>query len=121
MIASFSNAVGDNAVANPRIAVTDCSFPNIHSLMSVFNETKLQTYLQACYTSFINKTELESKTIVTLCINHLLPIILKTARGSGTDKVVADTAVAALMQVMQAKSFAEALAIWEKVVVVFCS
>ena len=36
----LSTAVGDNEVSKPDIAVTDCSFPNIHSLMSVFNNTK---------------------------------------------------------------------------------
>ena len=117
----LSTAVGDNEVSKPDIAVTDCSFPNIHSLMSVFNNTKLSDYLEECYQSFMNNTELENKTKVTLCINHLLPIILKTARASGTEKVVADSAVAAIMQVMQAKSMAEALEVWGQVVTIFCS
>jgi hypothetical protein len=45
----LSNVIGDGEVANPNIAVTDCAFPNIHSLMSVFNQTKLPEYLEGIY------------------------------------------------------------------------
>ena len=117
----LSTAIGNTEVANPDIAITDCSFPNIHSLISVFNNKKLPAYLEECYIALMNNTELESKTKVTLCINHLLPLLLKTARASGTLKMVADTAVAAVLQVMQAKSMREAMEVWEQVVTIFCS
>ena len=117
----LSNAISDGEVANPNIAVTDCAFPNIHSLMSTFNQMKLPAYLEECFQSAMSNKSMENKTIVTLCINHLLPIILKTARASGTEKMVADTVVAGVMQVMQAKTIAEALAIWEHIVIAFCS
>ena len=45
----LSNAIGDGEVANPSIAVTDCAFPNIHSLMSTFNQIKLTAYLEECH------------------------------------------------------------------------
>ena len=117
----LSNAISDGEVANPNIAVTDCAFPNIHSLMSTFNQMKLPAYLEECFQSAMSNKSMENRTIVTLCINHLLPIILKTARASGTEKMVADTVVAGVMQVMQAKTIAEALAIWEQIVIAFCS
>jgi hypothetical protein len=60
------------------------------------------------------------KTIVTLCINHLLPIMLKSARA-GTEKVVADTVVAGVLLVLQANTIEEALTVWEQIVVAFCS
>jgi hypothetical protein len=116
----LSKAIGDGEVANPNIAVTDCAFPNIHSLMSVFNQTKLPEYLEGIYRSFMSKQPVTYKTIVTLCINHLLPIMLKTARAV-TEKVVADTVVAAVLLVLQAKTIEEALTVWEQVVIAFCS
>ena len=116
----LSNAIGDGEVANPNIAVTDCAFPNIHSLMSVFNKTKLSEYLEGIYRSFMSKQPVAYTTIVTLCINHLLPIMLKTARAV-TEKVVADTVVAAVLLVLQSKTIEEALTVWEHVVTVFCS
>ena len=116
----LSKAIGDGEVANPNIAVTDCAFPNIHSLMSVFNQTKLSEYLEGIYRSFMSKQPVLYKTIVTLCINHLLPIMLKTARAV-REKVAADTVVAAVLLVLQSKTIEEALTVWQHVVTVFCS
>jgi hypothetical protein len=117
----LSNAIGNEVVANPSLAITDLSFPNIHSLLSVFNQVKLADYLERCYASFMAKRPIEFKTVVSFCTNHLIPLLLKSARASGTEKMVADTAVAAFMLVLEAKSIEESLTIWEHVVNAYCS
>ena len=117
----LSNAIGNEAVKSPSIAITDISFPNIHALLSVFNHVKIADYLEKCYSSFIAKTPIEFPTVVSFCTNHLIPLLLKSARASGTGKEVADTVVAGLMLVLEAKSIEEALTIWEQIVIAFCS
>ena len=60
----LSNAIGNEVVANPSVAITDLAFPNIHSLLSVFNQVKLADYLDRCYASFMAKKEIEFQTAV---------------------------------------------------------
>ena len=117
----LSNAIGDEVVANPSIAVTDLSFPNIHALLSVFNQVKLKDYIDRCYEAIMSKSPIPFKTAVSFCTNHLIPLLLKSARSSGTDKVVADTVVASFMLVLEASTFEEALAIWRHVVIAHSS
>ena len=117
----MSNAIGNEEVPSPSIAITDVSFPNIHALLSVFNHVKIADYLEKCYSAFMAKTPIQFPTVVSFCTNHLIPLLLKTARASGTEKAVADTVVAGLMLVLEAKSIEEALHIWEQIVIAFCS
>ena len=117
----LSSAIGDEPVAFPKNAVTDMSFPNIHSLLSVFNRVKLSEYLESCYRSFTRNQKMEHETIITLCENHLTPAFLKTARTSGTEKVIADTFVAGFMLVLRARTIAEALDIWNNLVTIYGS
>ena len=117
----LSNAIGDEVVANPSIAVTDLSFPNIHALLSVFNQVKLKDYIDRCYEAIMSKSPIPYKTAVSFCTNHLIPLLLKSARSSGTDKVVADTVVASFMLVLEASTFEEALVIWRHVVIAHSS
>ena len=117
----MSTAIGDNQVKYPDIAVTDLAFPNIHSMLSVFNQVKLKDYLESCYSCLMTNKPMEHGTMVSFCENHLLPLILKTARASGTDKAVADTVVAGVMLVLHADTIEEALEVWEQVVIAFCS
>ena len=42
----------NESVANPKYAVTDMSFLNIHSLLDSFNNVKLPNYLKNCYDAF---------------------------------------------------------------------
>ena len=112
----LSRAIGDEVVANPSIAVTDLSFPNIHALLSVFNQVKLKDYIDRCYEAIMSKSPIPFKTAVSFCTNHLIPLLLKSARSSGTDKMVADTVVASFMLVLEASTFEEALAVWRHVV-----
>ena len=117
----LSKAIGNEVVANPSIAVTDLSFPNIHSLLSVFNQVKLKDYIERCYEAIMSKSPIPFKTAVSFCTNHLIPLLLKSARSSGSDKVVSDTTVAAFMLVLEANTFEEALVIWRHVVIAHCS
>ena len=117
----LSSAIGNEPVAPPRYAVTDMSFPNIHSLMGSFNNVKLPEYLQSCYSSFTRNENISYATIITVCENHLKPAFLKTARTSGTEKMIADTFVAGFMLVLEAKTISDALKIWNDIVLIFGS
>ena len=69
----------------------------------------------------MSKSPIPFKTAVSFCTNHLIPLLLKSARSSGSDKVVSDTTVAAFMLVLEANTFEEALVIWRHVVIAHCS
>ena len=56
-------------------------------------------------------------TKVTICENHIIPFLLRSARERIDDKVLADTCVAGLLLVMQAPSMGEALNIWKNLVI----
>ena len=117
----LSRAIGNEPVAFPKYAVTDMSFPNIHSLLGSFNNVKLPEYLQSCYNSFTKNENISFATIITVCENHLKPAFLKTARTSGAEKLIADTFVAAFMLVLEAKTISDALKIWEDMILIFGS
>ena len=101
-------------VPYPAYAVCDMSFPNIHSILKVFNGTNIHDYLEFCYEKFKDGEPL-SATILTICVNHLLPAILKSSRSQQSKKI-ADTVVAGFMQVLQASSLSECICVWEKLV-----
>ena len=117
----LSSAIGNEPVAFPKYAVTDMSFPNIHSLLGSFDNVKLPEYLQSCYNSFTKNENISFATIITVCENHLKPAFLKTARTSGADKVIADSFVAAFMLVLEAKTISDALHIWDDMILIFGS
>ena len=117
----LSGAIGDEPVAYPDLAITDMAFANIHAMLSVFNKVKLSDYLDSIFKSFMHNKPIEYKTVVTICENHLTPAFLKSARTSGTEKVIADTFVAAFMLVLRAKTITEALELWNCLVTIYGS
>ena len=114
-------AINNQPVKFPSVIITDISFANIHSILQFFNQMKIKDYLKLGFTSLINKAKIPVATILTICESHLLPAILKTARGAINDKVLADTVVAGVMVMLQAKTFEIALDIWKNLVMVHCS
>ena len=117
----LSGAIGDNPVAFPKTAVTDLSFPNIHAMCSFFNKMKLDEYLQSCYKSFMKKEPIQQNTKITICENHFTPALLKAARASGPDKIIADSFVAGFLLVLRASTINEALEIWNHLVTIYGS
>ena len=117
----MSGAIGDNPVAFPKTAVTDLSFPNIHAMCSFFNKMKLDEYLQSCYKSFMKKEPIQQNTKITICENHFTPSLLKAARASGPDKIIADSFVAGFLLVLRASTINEALEIWNHLVTIYGS
>ena len=113
-------SMNNTAVPYPTFGVTDLSFPNLHAMLMVFNNIKLPEYLKTTYHSLMKGEPISHPTIVTVCVNHLLPAILKTSRAHTQEKVVADTVVAGLMLVLRADSMGSALTIWESLVKVHC-
>ena len=61
-----------------------------------------------------------STTIITICENHLLPAMLKTARKK-EEKVLADTVIAGVLLMLNVKDFASAVNVWCNLVRVHCS
>lgn len=117
----LSSAIGNEPVAFPKYAVTDMSFPNIHSLLGSFDNVKLPEYLQSCFNSFTKNENISFSTTITVCENHLKPAFLKTARTSGAEKIIADTFIAGFMLVLEAKTISDALRIWDDMILIFGS
>ena len=101
--------------------MTDMSFPNIHAMLTVFNKVKLPSYLEQCYTALMNNDDFPFPTKVTVCENHLIPVLLKSARKVVKDKLIADTCVAGLLLVLRAPTISMALEIWKNLLMVHCS
>jgi hypothetical protein len=87
----LSTSVNNENVSNPRIAVSDFSFANIHSILEVFNHVKIAEYLEIAYKSSLKNEDLPFSTILTICENHFLPSLLLYARNLHPEKMVADT------------------------------
>ena len=113
-------SINNRPVPFPNFAVSDLSFPNFHALLMVFNQCKLDEYLKIAFECLMKGDDISLATIITICVNHLLPAILKTSRAHIEDKCLADTVVAGLMLVLRADSMASALTIWEALVKVHC-
>ena len=94
-------ANSNRSVPVPTFAVSDLSFPNLHALLMVFNKTKLHEYITTSYNSLMKGEEIPHATVVTICVNHLLPAILKTSRAQTQEKLLADTVVAGFMLVLR--------------------
>ena len=114
-------SIHDKPVKYPSVIISDISFANFHSILRFFNQTNIKDYLKLSYKSLTNRVKLPVATILTICESHLLPAILKTSRGAIKDKVLADTAVAGLMLMLQANSFETAYEIWKNLVKIHCS
>ena len=114
-------AINNQPVKFPSVIITDISFANIHSILQFFNQMKIKDYLKLGFNSVINKAKIPVSTILTICESHLLPAILKTARGANADKVLADTVVAGVMVMLQARTFEIAYDVWKNLVTVHCS
>ena len=117
----MSKANNDENVNCPRVGITDFSFPNIHSFLQFFNQTKIMDYLNTIFNMFITKEKFPFSTVITICESHLIPVFLKTARANHADKTVADTFIAGVLVVLQAKTFQEAYSIWKDLVKIHCS
>ena len=97
----MSTAINNEKVANPAIAVSDFSFPNLHAFLDFFNKTDIYEYLRTAYDCFCKNLPLPYGTIITICKNHILPILLKTARAMHVDKAVADTFICGFLKVLE--------------------
>jgi hypothetical protein len=113
-------SLNNKAVPYPTYAVSDLSFPNFHALLMVFNKVKLHEYLKVTYECLMKGEDITFATVVTICENHIVPAILKTARLHTQEKIMADTVVAGFMLVLRADSIGSALHIWENLVKVHC-
>ena len=105
----------------PKVIISDISFANIHSILQFFNNIKIGEYLKLAFTSLKKNSQLPVKTVITICESHLLPAMLKYARSAHKKKAVADTFVAGVLLMFQAKDFKTACAIWENLVKIHCS
>ena len=117
----MGTALNNTPIKEPSVIITDLSFPNIHSALNVFNKVKLEAYLVECYKSMMSNKDFPFPTKVTICESHLIPILLKAGREVVKAKMIADTCVAGLLQVLRAPSMGVALNIWEKLVLVHVS
>ena len=72
-------SLNNKAVPFPKYAVSDLSFPNIHALLMACNKIKIAEYLKLAYECLMRGEDISVDTIVTICENHLVPAILKTA------------------------------------------
>ena len=114
-------SINNQVVKYPKVIISDISFANIHSILDFFNHITIKDYLKLAYTSQTNKSKVPVATILTICESHLLPAVLKTARGAQTDKVLADTMVAGVMVMLQAKDLETAYEVWKNLVKIHCS
>ena len=117
----MSVSTNDQPVKAPKVAVSDFSFPNFHSILKHFNGIKIQEYLDKTFTILKNKEEFCFHTVLTVCESHLLPVLLKCARAIEKNKVIADTVIAALLLVLGAKDLDTAVLIWTNLVEIHCS
>ena len=117
----LSASINNSTVRNPRIAVSDFSFANIHAILEIFNKVKIAEYIQVAYRSSMKNEEVPFATILTICENHFLPSLLQFARNLHRDKVIADTVVAGILKLFEAKSIDEAIKIFQTLVHIHCS
>ena len=117
----MGTALNNTPVKEPNVLISDLSFPNIHAALNVFNHVKLEEYLAKCYRAMMTNSEIPFPTKVTICESHLIPILLKAGREIVKDKIIGDTCVAGLLQVLRAPTIEAALSIWEKLVLVHVS
>ena len=117
----LSASINNETVRNPRIAVSDFSFANIHAILEIFNKVKIAEYLEVAYRSSMKNEEVPFATILTICENHFLPSLLQYARNLHQNKVIADTAVAGILKLFEAESIDEAIKIFQTLVHIHCS
>jgi hypothetical protein len=117
----MSASINNQDVKFPKVIITDISFANIHSILGFFNQLTIKDYLKIAYTALMNKSKLPLATVLTICESHLLPAVLKSARGAHKDKVVADTMIAGVLVMLQAKDLETAYNIWKNLVKIHCS
>ena len=115
--AHMATALNNTPVKGPDVAITDLSFSNIHAFLEVLDKENLPSYLTKCYESMMAKSDFPFPTKVTICENHIIPFLLRSARERIDDKILADTCVAGLLLVMQAPSMGEALNVWKNLVI----
>ena len=112
----MSASINNQDVKFPTVIITDISFANIHSILGFFNQLTIKDYLKIAYTALMNKSKLPLATVLTICESHLLPAVLKSARGAHKDKVVADTMIAGVLVMLQAKDLETSYNIWKNLV-----
>ena len=117
----LSTSVNNENVRNPRIAVSDFSFANIHSILEVFNKVKIAEYIATAYKTSLKNEQLPFSTILTICENHFLPSLLLYARSLHPDKMVSDTFVAGMLKLFEADSIEIALKVFKTLVDIHCS
>ena len=114
-------SINNQEVKFPAVIISDISFANIHSILQFFNQLKIKDYLKIAYKSLAANSKLPLATTMTICESHLLPAILKLSRGAHKNKVVADTLVAGVMVMLQARDLDTAYDIWKNLVKIHCS
>ena len=117
----LSASINNEKVRYPRIAVSDFSFANIHSILGAFNKVKIDKYIETAYNCSVKNQKFPFETILTMCENHTLPNLLHYARNLHSDKVVADTLVAGLMKVFEAENVGLALKVFKNLALIHCS
>ena len=116
----LSTSINNEKVNPPKVAVSDFSFPNIHAILAVFNQVKINEYLETVYQYSVKSLESPYKTVLTICENHTLPNLLLYARNIQTDKAVADTLVAGFLKVLEADTLGRATQVFEDLARVHC-
>ena len=117
----LSNSINHERVENPKVAVSDFSFANIHAILKVFNKVQIKEYLESLYSWSIRGEKSQYTTVLTICENHTLPNLLTYARNFHTDTIVADTMVAGFLKVFEAETLGSAAALFENLAIVHCS
>ena len=114
-------AVKDKDVKFPEVIISDMSWANIHSILDFFLRTTIKDYLNVTFNHVANKESWTHSTVLAICENHLLPAMLKSARGLIGSKVLADTTVAGVMLMLRSDRFQTAIDIWKNLVQIHCS
>ena len=117
----LSTSINNENVRNPSVAVSDFSFANIHAILEVFNKMKIGEYLEIAYACSLKNDGFPFSTILVICENHFMPSLLQYARNLHSEKTIADTVVAGMMQVFQADSLEKALQVFRTLVDIHCS
>ena len=115
------DALNNQDVKFPRVIVSDLSFANAHAILHFCVQMKINAYLNSMFHSLVNGETHRFETVLAICENHLLPALLKFARGIIKDKMLADTTIAGMMLMFQASSFNNAVDIWNNLVKIHCS
>ena len=97
------------------------SWANSHSILDFFLRITIKDYLNVTFNHVANKESWTHSTVLAICENHLLPAMLKSARGLIGSKVLADTTVAGVMLMLRSDRFQTAIDIWKNLVQIHCS